>query len=221
MHVDSFAQPKKPVLQIPYAAGKTEAPIRLSLVVDQMADAHLPSYDHTLRLTRSSVVLLDCAVPALWLDVTDRYLTAMLRASSTLLSLLTLYQHPYPAAQPALAVSSAITAPTFYHISYCRVHPVYMTLSIEATVLVSVSFQRTPFRLRVRPLLLCTGRVDDYIRHVVNGVIPSVLLQSPAFLGALDLIGNPANLLISVYNSVADILRTPIRAGRCYRAGEA
>lgn len=220
VHVDCFAQPKRPVLQIPFASGKAETPIRLSLVVDQMNEGHLPSFGRAPLLTRSSVVLFDCAVPALWLDVTDRYLTAMLHASSSLLSLLSLYQHPYPTAPPALSVSTALAAPTYYHISNFRVHPVYMTLSIEATLLVSVSFQRMPFRLRLRPLLQCTGRVDDYIRHMVNGVIPSVLLQSPAFLGALDLIGNPANLLISVYNSFADILRNPIRAVRPFTTHE-
>ena len=48
--------------------------------------------------------------------------------------------------------------------------------------------------------------------QVVNGVIPSVLLQSPAFLGALDLIGNPANLIISVFNSVVRIMVSPVQA---------
>lgn len=40
--IDSFLEPMKPVLQIPYATSHNETPMRLSVVVDQMKDARLP-----------------------------------------------------------------------------------------------------------------------------------------------------------------------------------
>lgn len=210
--IDTFLEPMKPVLQIPYATSQNETPMRLSVVVDQMKDTRLPPYSSLFPLTLSSLVLLDCSIPALWSDITDRHLTSVLHSFSTLLTLVSLYQHTPPPPSPLLRVDTSLSPPSFYHIGYFRIHPVYMTVSVEATLFVSVSFQRTPFRLRVRPLVQCSGRVDDYVRQVVNGVIPSVLLQSPAFLGALDLIGNPANLIISVFNSVVRIMVSPVQA---------
>ena len=85
-------------------------------------------------------------------------------------------------------------------------------LSVEFNVFVSLSFQRTPLRFRVRPLTHATGRVEDYIQSLVNWLLPSVLLQSPSFVGALDLIGNPANLVISLYQSAVNVFRNPISA---------
>ena len=47
---------------------------------------------------------------------------------------------------------------------------------------------------------------------ISNSIISSALLQSPAFVGTLDLLGNPANLIISIYHNLIDIIANPVNS---------
>lgn len=38
------------------------------------------------------------------------------------------------------------------------------------------------------------------------------MLHAPSLIGALDIIGNPTNLILAVYNSVKSIVLTPVSA---------
>ena len=93
-------------------------------------------------------------------------------------------------------------------------HTMYFLLSLESDTFISLCFQRTPLRLRLPPFLHYTASIDEYIRHCVNALIPSFLLQSPVFVGALDLIGNPGNLVVSLYHSLTGIILNPIHSLR-------
>lgn len=148
----------------------------------------------------------------MWVDVTDKHLTSLLSSFSSLLALSSLYRHRPAMLPPSLEVSVRSPPPPYLFIGYCRIHPIYFLLSIELNTFVSLSFQRTPLRFRVHPLTQATGRIEDFLRQIVNGLLPSVLLQSPSFVGALDLIGNPANLVISLYNSIVNVVRNPLSA---------
>ena len=46
----------------------------------------------------------------------------------------------------------------------------------------------------------------------MNALIPSVLLQSPVFVSSLDIIGNPGNVIVSLYNSLVNIVFNPWQA---------
>ena len=164
------------------------------------------------ELLNRSVLLFDLSLPYMWVDVTDKHLTSLLSSFSSLLALSSLYRHRPAMSPPSLAVSTRSPPPPYLFIGYCRIHPIYFLLSIELNTFVSLSFQRTPLRFRVHPLTQATGRIEDFLRQIVNGLLPSVLLQSPSFVGALDLIGNPANLVISLYNSIVNVVRNPLSA---------
>ena len=155
---------------------------------------------------------MDISIPYMWADITDKHMFSLLTSFSSLLTLSALYRHHSPPSFPSLDVTRYSPPPRYLHLTYCRIHPIYFLLSVEFNVFVSLSFQRTPLRFRVRPLTHATGRVEDYIQCLVNWLLPSVLLQSPSFVGALDLIGNPANLVISLYQSAVNVFRNPISA---------
>lgn len=158
------------------------------------------------------MLLFDLSLPYMWVDVTDKHLTTLLSSASSLLALFSLYRHKPAIRPPSLDVVVHSPPPHYLFIGYARIHPIYFLLSVELNTFVSLSFQRTPLRFRVHPLTQATGRIEDFLRQVVNRLLPSVLLQSPSFVGALDLIGNPANLLISLYNSLVGVVRNPLSA---------
>lgn len=162
----------------------------------------------------SGVLLCDVKVPYLWIDVTDRHLITLLHTMKSYLALTSLFTHPLTPPSLSLSPVTHSLSPSLYHVAYCRIHTVYFLLSLESNTFISFCFQRTPLRLRLPPFLHYTASIDEYIRHCVNALIPSFLLQSPVFVGALDLIGNPGNVMVSLYHSLTGIVLNPLHTLR-------
>ena len=212
VQIDSFLSPEKPIIQIPYQHSSSKKPITLSFVFDSMQNHRLPPYSFLFLLSGRGILLFDLSLPYMWVDVTDKHFASLLSSFSSLLTLSSLYRHRPAIRPPSLEVTVHSPPPNYLFIGYCRIHPIYFLLSVELNTFVTLSFQRTPLRFRVHPLTQATGRIEDFIRKIVNWLLPSVLLQSPSFVGALDLIGNPANLVISLYNSVLNVIMNPLSA---------
>ena len=153
-------------------------------------------------------------VPYFFLSLTDRHLLAFLRSAQSTVALASLFAHPSPPPVLSLAPATHSQPSARYHIAYIRVRPVYFLLSLESNAVLSLSFQRVPLRVRLPPFLRRTASVDDYLRHAATALLPAVLLQSPAFLAALDLFGSPGALLVALYHSLQDLLRSPLQTAR-------
>lgn len=198
IRVDSYIDPVKPVLQLPYQSTKTDS-LRLALVLDRVKGS-IPN----------AILLFDLYLPYMYLDITDRHWISLFQTLSSILDLSHLYSHSLHPQAPSLSLAVSPTSRRYHHLAFCNIHPVYFVLSLESNTFVSVSFQNTPLRFKVKPFTMCTGTIEDYIRSVVTSLIPSVLLQSPTFVGTLDLLGNPANIVISIYHSLIDIFVNPL-----------
>lgn len=200
IHVDSYLEPSKPILQIPHQA-KPNEPIRISFVMDHMKDS-----------TPSAILLLDLSLPTTFVDIVDKHWIHLFNHFSLILNESNLFMKPKLPAIPSTALVAPSSSHQYHHIAYCQIHPIYFTLSLESNSFVSVSFQNTPLRFKVKPFTQYTGTMEDYIRLLINALLPSVLMQSPAFVGTLDLIGNPASIVISVYHSMINIFANPINS---------
>lgn len=200
IRVDSYILPAKPVLQIPYQATSTE-PIRFTLV-----------YDHKHNDLPNGILLCDLSLPYLYCDIVDTHWITLFQSISSIVSLSSYYLQLQPSSQPLLHLLSPSSSLSYFYIGYCSIHPIYFLFSLESNTYVSLSFQNTPLRFKIKPFTKVTGRIEDYLRVISNSIISSALLQSPAFVGTLDLLGNPANLIISIYHNLIDIIANPVNS---------
>ena len=214
VHVDTYLDPAQPLLQLPFEAKERTESLRVSLVIDRMKDSRLTKSLSLSLLTSSAVLLCDVQVPYFFLNVTDHHLLTLLRSVQSYVSLASLFAHPPQPSSLSLEPVTHSQSPSLYHIAYCRIHPIYFLLSLESNTFISVGFQRVPLRVRLQPFIRFTASIDDYIRHTANALVPSFLLQSPIFVGALDLLGNPGTIVVSLYHSLLAIVRNPLQAAR-------